>query len=337
MILHLTTGDELLRETITGNGATKTLDFRYDQSGAPYSLTYTVGSTSTVYYYITNLQGDVMFLVDGKGNQVAAYAYDPYGKALTSSGTMAEINPLRYRGYYQDSETGFYYLQSRYYDPATCRFINADSYASTGQGLIGYNAFAYCNNNPIIAADYDGEWLNIVIGAVVGAAINVIVATCVDKKPIDEVIVSGLSGAISGGLAAAGLGALGGAIGGFIDSGYDNLKKVERGEKTVGRAIAGTLFNTALGAVFGAVGSASASEVKESMRISRAAWSGAKTLFESGLNPIVKKAANKALHKALRYAGHSLLVTIASGIASTGIQRGFSWYVDKAYKSYALN
>ena len=139
-------------------GSTKILDFRYDQSGAPYSLTYTVGSTSTVYYYITNLQGDVMYLVDSSGNQVAAYLYDPFGKVLSSSGTMAEINPLRYRGYYQDNETGFYYLQSRYYDPAICRFINADSYASTGQGLVGYNAFAYCLNSPITSVDPLGLW-----------------------------------------------------------------------------------------------------------------------------------------------------------------------------------
>ena len=148
---------KLLRETVTGNGAAKILDFRYDQSGAPYSLTYTVGSTSTVYYYVTNLQGDVMFLVDGKGNEVAAYTYDPYGKVLTATGTMAEINPLRYRGYYQDNETGFYYLQSRYYDPTICRFINADSYASTGQGLLGYNMFAYCTNAPIIFNDPAGH------------------------------------------------------------------------------------------------------------------------------------------------------------------------------------
>ena len=98
-----------------------------------------------------------MYLADSSGSQVAAYLYDPYGKVLSSSGTMAEINPLRYRGYYQDSETGFYYLQSRYYDPAICRFINADSYASTGQGLIGYNAFAYCTNAPISMADYSGD------------------------------------------------------------------------------------------------------------------------------------------------------------------------------------
>ena len=136
-------------------GSTKILDFRYDQSGAPYSLTYTVGSTSTVYYYITNLQGDVMYLVDSSGNQVAAYTYDPYGKVLTATGTMAEINPLRYRGYYQDSETGFYYLQSRYYDPLIGRLINADSLVDIDHE-ISNNLFVYCDNNPVNKVDYLG-------------------------------------------------------------------------------------------------------------------------------------------------------------------------------------
>ena len=102
----------------------------------------------TTYYYVTNLQGDVMGLVDASGNSVASYTYDPYGKVLTATGALAEKNPLRYRGYYYDSESGLYYLQSRYYDPATRRFVNADAYASTGQGIIGTNMFAYCNNDP---------------------------------------------------------------------------------------------------------------------------------------------------------------------------------------------
>ena len=66
---------------------------------------------------------------------------------------MAAANPLRYRGYYFDSETGFYYLQSRYYDPKICRFINADDFASTGQGILGHNMFAYCGNNPVNFCD----------------------------------------------------------------------------------------------------------------------------------------------------------------------------------------
>lgn len=134
--------------------------------GFPYALVYHDGSTTATYYYIINLQGDVMYLVDASGNQVAAYSYDPYGKVLTSRGVMAEINPLRYRGYYQDNETGFYYLQSRYYDPAICRFINADSYTSTGQGYLGYNAFAYCNNDPVNRTDADGEFFDIIFDVI---------------------------------------------------------------------------------------------------------------------------------------------------------------------------
>ena len=71
---------------------------------------------------------------------------------------MSNRNPLRYRGYYYDTETGFYYLQSRYYDPALGRFINADSYASTGQGFLGYNMFAYCKNSPTTTVDFSGHY-----------------------------------------------------------------------------------------------------------------------------------------------------------------------------------
>ena len=89
-----------------------------------------------------------MYLVDGTGATVAAYEYDPYGNIVSATGPMAEINPLRYRGYYYDAELEMYYLQSRYYDPMVGRFINADGYTSTGQGILGCNMFAYCNNNP---------------------------------------------------------------------------------------------------------------------------------------------------------------------------------------------
>ena len=87
------------------------------------------------------------------------YTYNAWGELTYSSGSMAEINPLRYRGYYYDTETGFYYLQSRYYDPVTHRFINADSIASTGQGFAGTNMFAYCNNSPVMYSDHTGHIL----------------------------------------------------------------------------------------------------------------------------------------------------------------------------------
>ena len=88
------------------------------------------------------------------------YTYDAWGNILSVGGPMASTlgqeNPLRYRGYVYDTETGLYYLQSRYYDPETGRFINADAFTSTGQGLTGNNMFAYCGNNPIMNIDYQG-------------------------------------------------------------------------------------------------------------------------------------------------------------------------------------
>ena len=154
---------QLLQETITttdaeGNVSTQTLDFAYDGSGYPYALTYTNGSASPItYYYIVNLQGDVEYLVTADGTVAAEYAYDAWGQIVVATGAMAEVNPLRYRGYCYDAETEFYYLQSRYYDPVICRFVNADGYASTGRGFLGQNMFAYCRNSPVIHVDFYGR------------------------------------------------------------------------------------------------------------------------------------------------------------------------------------
>ena len=149
---YLYASGKLLQEKVTTDGKTETHNFFYDNSGTPYAMQV----DGTTYYYITNLQGDVVEMVDASGNTVARYTYSPYGKVLTAEGALAETNPLRYRGYYYDAESGLYYLQSRYYDPGTGRFINADEYAGTGQGMLGYNMFAYCNGSPIQFADYTG-------------------------------------------------------------------------------------------------------------------------------------------------------------------------------------
>ena len=97
-----------------------------------------------------------MRLIDSAGETKATYSYDPYGQVLRANGAMAEVNPLQYRGYYFDADTEFYYLQSRYYDPEICRFVNYDRYASTGNGFIGQNMFSYCNNNSITYIDRAG-------------------------------------------------------------------------------------------------------------------------------------------------------------------------------------
>ena len=159
---YLTLSEKVARETIkTNNSLTAVLDFVYDDAGRPFALKYSTDGTSfKTYYYVLNLQGDVVKLIHYipgfEYESVATYEYDAWGNILSSSGRLAEINPLRYRGYYYDNETGFYYLQSRYYDPANRRFINADLLASTGQGFTGTNMFAYCVNSPVVLGDYEG-------------------------------------------------------------------------------------------------------------------------------------------------------------------------------------
>ncbi len=129
----------------------------------------------TTYYYATNLQGDVVAILNGSGTAVVSYTYDAWGNVLSTTGSLASTlgthNPLRYRGYVYDTETGLYYLQSRYNDPTTGRFINADVYASTGQGIIGHNMFAYCGNNPVCYSDPAGtfflyDWWNAIEDAI---------------------------------------------------------------------------------------------------------------------------------------------------------------------------
>ncbi len=117
------------------------------------------------YYYFRNGQGDIIGLFDGNGNIVARYSYDSWGNLLsikdsngndrTNDNTFVGYkNPIRYRGYYYDSETKLYYLQSRYYNPEWGRFLNADSI--TTSDLLGKNLFSYCQNNPVSYMDGGG-------------------------------------------------------------------------------------------------------------------------------------------------------------------------------------
>ena len=132
------------------------LYFHYDSTGDVIGFTRTANGTDTEYFYVKNLQGDILKVITATGTEAATYTYDAWGKLLTSTGDLAEVNPLRYRGYFYDTETSLYYLKSRYYDPEVGRFINPDGYNSTGQGIIGTNMFAYCLNNPAIFSDDAG-------------------------------------------------------------------------------------------------------------------------------------------------------------------------------------
>ena len=167
-----------------------TLQFLFDENGTKYGLIY----NGTTYFYDLNLQGDVVGIIDASGNTVVSYTYDPWGKLLSISGPMGSSlginNPILYRGYYYDFDSGLYYLQSRYYDPVTGRFLNADNAISgSGDSVQGYNLFVYCNNNPINMTDENGnwpKWLKDTISAI-STTIKKITTAIISTSKIDSI------------------------------------------------------------------------------------------------------------------------------------------------------
>ena len=176
---------------------TTELWFFYDADGNPSGVRYKNGSTTTDYYFVCNWRGDVIRIYDGAGAVIANYNYDAWGNvisvtdangaAITDSTHIANVNPLRYRGYYYDSETGFYYVSSRYYDPEVGRWINADNViAGVGGDLKGYNLFAYCFNNPVNMDDQAGNWPKWIKNTVKWVAKNIV-------KPVVKTVQKTLS------------------------------------------------------------------------------------------------------------------------------------------------
>ena len=141
---------------------TNTMYFQYDNSGSPVGFRL----NGTQYFYLTNQMGDVIGITDNAGTLIATYTYGAWGEVLAitpataNSSTqlaIANANPLRYRGYYLDHETGYYYLQSRYYSPNIQRFINADVCVELDEKTcFGYNLYEYCLSDPINYADQLG-------------------------------------------------------------------------------------------------------------------------------------------------------------------------------------
>ena len=197
-------GDKIIAQKEEGG---ERMDFLYDEKGTPFAFEY----QGKMYFYQTNLQGDIMGIVDSKGSQVVVYRYDAWGEVLMSSDAsgfgLSQINPLRYRGYYYDQETGLYYLQTRYYDPKVRRFLNADDASvltKDPEQLTEKNLYAYCDDNPVMYRDDAGMFVvpPIVIEMAVGAIINVGVSYLAAKATgqsfgIRDLVVAAASGALS--------------------------------------------------------------------------------------------------------------------------------------------
>ena len=126
-------------------------------------LTYNKDGKTSNYIYQRNIQGDVIRIYDGESNEVVAeYSYDAWGNQNVKNkneDNIGDINPIRYRGYYYDKETGLYYLNARYYDPKLGRFISPDTLSildDTMGEINGLNLYMYCKDNPVMYADPSG-------------------------------------------------------------------------------------------------------------------------------------------------------------------------------------
>ena len=164
---------------------------REDQEKPLYEMTFSYDADGTLfwmncdgkdYYYILNPTGDVIALVDTGWNTVVSYAYDSWGNVTAIEGDqdLGKKNPLRYRGYYWDEETGLYYLASRYYDPEVGRFINADDLSVLSEEkreITDKNLYAYCDNNSIIRKDNEGDMWQLALAGVGGNGFGTMIAT----------------------------------------------------------------------------------------------------------------------------------------------------------------
>ena len=241
----------------TRNDGANHLYYYYDANGSIGSISY----NGVRYAFLKNLQGDVIAILDTSGNVVARYTYDAWGKVLsvtdangnanTSSTFIGNVNPIRYRGYYYDTETGWYLTGTRYYDPMIGRFISADSVIpepGSENAIVGSNMFAYCFNNPVNMNDQTGhwpKWLKAVATAVVAVAVVATVAavTVASGGSAVPVIVGAAVGAVSSGA---------------VDAAtqYKNTGKVD---------ICQTVVAASGGAVTGAVGGSGAGRIAQTV------------------------------------------------------------------------
>ena len=150
-------GYKLVITNADGSSTTHNVTFMYDENGEAFGFNY----NGNDYYYVRNAQNDVIFISNSDNIGVVMYQYDAWGNMTacydtSDDGMLSIINPYTYRGYYYEFETNTYFLKSRYYNPELCRFISADGYVQTGQGLLDKNMFAYCGNNPVNRVDETG-------------------------------------------------------------------------------------------------------------------------------------------------------------------------------------
>ena len=330
-----------VKTTTNSDGSTTTskLRFSYDANGKVVAVNY----NGNYYYYLRNAQSDIVKLIDKTGETVVEYRYDSWGKLLSTSGSLASTlgknNPFRYRGYVYDEETGFYYLRSRYYDPEVRRFISADVLLSTGQGVLGHNAYAYCLNSPIIRVDLDGDFGGLILGAIVGAVVNAavniastIASNAIEKKDLSltEIVTVGLLGAAEGALSVLcpGASVIIGASFGAANSIASGIIRKEPFGSIVG--------DTIISVGFGALGGAMSGGDTINTRLLDKGLDARKLLKKSAAKKLTKCAQNAAV-AADKRAKVYLLKEFGSGAAESIGMSFLSWFTNKRIKFIVKN
>ena len=217
-----------------------TLVFMYDNNSDIFGFIL----NGTEYYYIKNAQNDVTAIADESGNVLANYAYDAWGKVteITGNTALAEQNPIRYRSYYYDFETEWYFLNTRYYSPDMCRFISSDDsdiLFEDQDNMLENNLFAYCLNNPVVLFDEDGEAAANIIGAVVGGAVGAGLGYLLAKhlgltgwKKAAVIAAAAIGGAALGAFLGPYVAKLGGKIASVTKSAASSFKATVRSART---------------------------------------------------------------------------------------------------------
>ena len=240
--------------------------------GSPTAIKYRTSeyasNTFDTFFLEKNLHGDIVAVYDETGFKHGEYVYDAWGNFRIISynyiDTVGELilskyNPFRYRGYYYDIETGFYYLQSRYYNPEWGRFLNADGYINANGDMLGYNMFAYCGNNPVMGYDPTGEWnwsklfsgANLLAIGAVAVATAATVLTCGAASPLMVAVasvtfVAGGATAINGAAeiieSGTGYNVVRDGLMGGDEEAYETYKNVMQTTAEVGTMVTGTYY-----------------------------------------------------------------------------------------------
>ncbi|WKB37407.1 RHS repeat-associated core domain-containing protein [Terrilactibacillus sp. S3-3] len=131
------------------------------------------------YYFWTNQRGDVTAIVDSSGAKVGAYTYDAFGNERSETVDIAKSNPIRYAGYYYDTETKHDYLKARYYDPQNGNFLALDPHPGDDDDPVSQNGYTYAGNNSVTHIDPDGEYAWVLAYFIPGIGQYVLIGTLI--------------------------------------------------------------------------------------------------------------------------------------------------------------